>query len=67
MKKNYHSRYISTLGWFGMLTGIPTFLAGLGKKLGYNEFAVFFISLCLLWIGSIEFRLKDLGVKKNGK
>lgn len=66
-EKSYHSRYLSGLGWFGVLTGIPTFFTWIGGKLGYQELPVFFLSLFLVWVGSIEFRLKDLGGKINGR
>jgi len=50
---------------FLFFTGIPSVVTFFLGKFGYDEISVFFITLLIVWIASIEFRIKDLKSRRK--
>jgi hypothetical protein len=57
------------VGSFLFFTGVPSLVSLFAPKLGWDWLVSFLISLFIMWVFSIELRLKDLNKtkgKKNG-
>lgn len=66
----YYDKFKSVLNTILFFTGLPaltSFVAPIYTD--YDPIPVFFLTLLIVWIASIELRLKDFkeGKKKNGK
>lgn len=71
-KKNYIEIFWNIIKTFLLITGIPLFVAELMEKyFSYNFFLVFIITLFIIWVTTIELRLRDIkknvDKKKNGR
>lgn len=64
---NYFRKFRNIGNTFLFFTGIPSLVSFFAEKLGYNALQVFFVTLLMVWIASIEFRLKDIKYDRERK
>jgi len=64
--KNKFKRFKDILGSFGLFVGVPAFVSWIGNRLfDFNEIYVLIIIIFLLWMISIECRIRDIMGVKN--